>query len=90
MLIRVARLVLVLALCAPPAVLAADSVSGGLDEAGRAVVRDTEKGWEATKDASKHGWEKTKDGVGTALEKTGEGFDKAADGLDRAGEDVRD
>ncbi|MGH7789143.1 MAG: hypothetical protein ACRERC_19890 [Candidatus Binatia bacterium] len=74
---------LVVAMLAAP-VSAADgtpSVKEGVEEVGEAIKDGAVTGYDKTKDA-------TKKGVGTALEKTGEGFDKAAEGLQDAGEKV--
>ena len=75
-----------------PALCRADepSVKEGFDEVGRAIANDSKKGWEATKDVSREGWDKTKQGVGTAMEKTGAGVDKAADGIKKGGEAVKE
>jgi len=88
---RTRTALLIVAMLLPAALRAEDapSVKEGFEEVGRAIANDSKTGWEATKDVSKKGWEATKDGVGTGLQKTGEGVDKAADGMQNAGEDMQ-
>lgn len=57
------------------------SIKEGFKALGRGIAADSEKGWEATRDATREGWDATKRGTGTALEKTGEGLDRAGDAV---------
>jgi phage-related protein len=91
---RLPVVMIAIVLLAAPAFAESDSVTGGVDEVGRAVKDDVKDGYDKTRDVAVEGYDRakgaTEHGVGKALQASGSGIDKAGSAVEGAGEKVDD